>query len=74
MAARAAGEHRRAGRSIRTWHDLGAKTRVFYETLAHAFLAYVSAPWSLCKAASNSMLNRAALIAEGSLGKFAALA
>ncbi len=63
-----------AGRRIRRWDDLGAETQVFYETLAYALLACEGARWTLRKAASNTMLNRAALIAEGSLGKFAALA
>lgn len=62
------------GRHLCEWRDLGAETKVFYEALAHAFLAYDGAPWTLRKAASNTMLNRAALIAEGSLGKFAVLA
>jgi ubiquinone/menaquinone biosynthesis C-methylase UbiE len=62
------------GRSIRRWDDLGIEIQVFYETLAHAFLTCDGARWPLRKAASNTMLNRAALIAEGSLGKFAALA
>jgi SAM-dependent methyltransferase len=68
------GAFKSAGRRVRDWHDLGVETHTFCETLAHAFLACDGVRWPLRKAASNTMLNRAALIAEGSLGKFAALA
>jgi hypothetical protein len=68
------GAFKAAGRRLREWHDLGVETQAFYETLAHAFLACEGARWPLRRAASNTILNRAALIAEGSLGKFAALA
>jgi hypothetical protein len=50
-------------------HDLSEEARHTYERLAHAFLACHEARWPVRKVAHANMMNRAALVARGEIGK-----
>jgi len=58
-----------AGRPVSAVHDLSGDARHTYELLAHAFLAWHKARWPVRKVAHANMLNRAALVASGEIGK-----
>jgi SAM-dependent methyltransferase len=62
-------EFERAGRPVGAVHDLSLDARHAYERLAHAFLACDNARWPVRKVAHANMMNRAALLARGELGK-----